>query len=288
LSLGVIGGEVVAESLVERLGYGPDARLVILNCDDLGSSHSANVACLEAMERGVATSATLMVPCPWAPEAAEMAKGKDVGVHLTLTAEYPGYKWPSLTGAKSLHDDAGHLPATAAEVWARAELGDVRRELRAQVDQALAWGVDVTHLDSHMGVNQTEPRYYELYLELAEAYRLPVRMAGKNAEAQLGFPVRAPAAARGLAHPDDFYFRWKSSTAELLKQRLPSLAPSVTEFLAHPVLDGPELRSYDLDAAQVRVDDHACMTSPEIAALLAAERIQTISFRPLRDLQRAQ
>lgn len=274
--------------LAERLGYAPDARLVILNCDDLGSSHSANVACLEALESGVATSATLMVPCPWAPEAAEMAKGKDVGVHLTLTAEYPTYKWPSLTGAKSLHDDAGHLPATAAEVWARADLADVRRELKAQIDQALAWGVDVTHLDSHMGVNQTEPRYYALYLELAEEYRLPVRMAGRNAEGQLGFPARAPAAERGVAHPDDFFFRWKSSTAELMQERVPKLRPGVTEFLAHPVLDGPELRGYDLDAAQVRVDDHACMTSPVIAALLDAQKIERISFRPLRDLQRGE
>jgi hypothetical protein len=274
------------QSLAERLGYGPGDRRVILNCDDLGSSHSANLAALDAVERGVATSATLMVPCPWALEAVELFKGKDVGVHLTLTAEYPTYRWRSLTGAASLHDAEGFLPRTAAEVWARADFEDVRRECRAQIDQALAWGVDVTHLDSHMGVNQTNRRYYELYLELAEAYALPVRMAGRNAEAALGFPVRGPAAARGLAHPDDFFFRWKSPTAELMQERVPKLRPGVTEFLIHPVLDGPELRGYDLDAAQVRVDDHACAVDAEIAALLAAEHIQTISFRPLRELQR--
>ncbi len=277
----------LAQSLTERLGYGSGARLVILNCDDLGSSHSANLAALEAVETGVATSATLMVPCPWAPEAAELMRGKDVGVHLTLTAEYPTYRWRSLTGAASLHDDDGFLPATAAAVWAKARLEDARAECRAQIDQALAWGVDVTHLDSHMGVNQVDPRFYGIYLELGAEYRLPVRMAGRNAEAALGFPVRAPARKLGLVHPDDFFFRWKSSTADLLKQRLPKLAPGVTEFILHPVLDGPELRAYDLDAAQVRVDDHACAVDPGIAALLAAENIQTISFRPLRDVQRA-
>src|SRR5580658_6967697 len=141
----------MVKSLVERLGYPADARLVILNCDDIGSSHSANVASLEAMEKGVASSATLMVPCPWAKEAAVMFKGEDVGVHLTLTAEYPHYRWRSLTGAASLHDADGAQPRTTAEVWAKADLGDVRRELRAQIDQALAWGVDVTHVDSHMG-----------------------------------------------------------------------------------------------------------------------------------------
>ncbi|HTX50229.1 MAG TPA: ChbG/HpnK family deacetylase, partial [Caulobacteraceae bacterium] len=115
-------------SLVERLGYAPDARLVIVNCDDIGSSHAANLASLEAIEEGVATSATLMVPCPWALEAARMFRGKDVGVHLTLTAEYPGYRWRSLTGAASLHDAEGFLPRTSAEVWARADVADVARE----------------------------------------------------------------------------------------------------------------------------------------------------------------
>jgi len=279
--------ETCSRSLVERLGYGPDARLVILNCDDLGSSHSANLAALEAVESGVASSATLMVPCPWAKEGAQLFAGKDVGVHLTLTAEYPTYRWRSLTGAASLHDADGCLPATAQEVWAKADLEDVRCECRAQIDQALAWGVDVTHLDSHMGVLQTEPRYYQLYLELAAAYRLPLRMAGKRAEGALGFPIRAPADERAIVYPDDFFFRWKDSTADLLRRRLPELAPGVAEFILHPVLDGPELRAYDLDAAQVRVDDHACAVAPETRALLASEHIQTISFRPLRELQRA-
>ncbi|MGH6956901.1 MAG: ChbG/HpnK family deacetylase, partial [Caulobacteraceae bacterium] len=230
--------------------------------------------------------ATLMVPCPWALEAARMFKDKDVGVHLTLTAEYPTYRWRSLTAAASLHDAEGFMPATAAEVWERADLGDVRRELHAQIDQALAWGVDVTHLDSHMGTVQIDRRFYDIYLELAAEYRLPLRMAGKNAEGQLGFPIRAPAAKLGLVHTDDFVFRWRDSTTELLKRRLPKMAPGVTEFILHPVLDGPELRGYDLEAAQTRIDDHACAVDPEIAALFEREKVGRISFRPLRDLQR--
>lgn len=277
-----------ARSLVERLGHAPDARLIILNCDDLGSSHAANLAALEAVDAGVATSATLMVPCPWALEGARMFVGKDVGVHLTLTAEYPTYRWRSLTGAASLHDAEGFLPRTAAEVWANARIEDVAAECRAQIDQALAWGVDVTHLDSHMGVNQMEPRCYALYVELAAEYRLPLRMAGKAFDGALGFPVRAPADAAGIVCPDDFVFRWKDKTTELLQRHVPRMAPgSLAEFLIHPVLDGPELRGYDLDAAQVRVDDHACAMDPAIAALFEAEQIELISFRPLRDLQRA-
>jgi len=274
-------------SLVDKLGYAPDARLVILNCDDLGSSHAANLACLEAVERGVATSATLMVPCPWAKEAVALFEGRDVGVHLTLTCEYDTYRWRSLTGAASLHDDDGGMPRTIDEVWAKADLAEVGAECRAQIDQALAWGVDVTHLDAHMGAMQLDARYYALYLQLAAEYRLPVRMSGRNAEAALGFAVRGPAADRGLLHPDDFHFRWKDLTKDLVARRLPRQAPgTVAEFILHPVLDGPELRAYDHDAAQVRIDDHACALDPDVAALFAAEDVQLISFRPLRDAQR--
>src|SRR5437763_1230357 len=109
-------------SIGERLGFAPEDRLLIVNCDDLGSSHAANVAIEAALRDGVATSATLMVPCPWALEGVELCRGFDIGVHLTLTAEYPGYRWRTLTGARSLHDDLGFMPATTEEVWARADL----------------------------------------------------------------------------------------------------------------------------------------------------------------------
>ena len=274
-------------TLNERLSRPADRRMVIVNCDDIGSSHAANLASLEAMERGIASSATLMVPCPWALEAVELFRGKDVGVHLTLTAEYPAYRWRSLTGAPSLHDQQGFLPRTAKEVWARADLSDVRRECRAQIEQALTWGVDVTHMDSHMGVLQIEPRYYEIYLELAEAFRLPLRMAGSGAERALGFPIRAPADAHGVLYPDEFFFDWGRSTAGLMRKKVPGLRPGVTEFIVHPVLDGPELRGYDRTEAQIRADDHACAIDPAIADLLQDESIELISFRLLREAQRA-
>src|ERR1700743_3262530 len=99
-------------TLAERLGYGPESRLLIINCDDLGSSHSANVATYRSIVYGVATSATLMVPCPWAREAARMLQGFSIGIHLTLTSEYPGYRWRGLTNGTSLRDDEGFLPPT--------------------------------------------------------------------------------------------------------------------------------------------------------------------------------
>jgi predicted glycoside hydrolase/deacetylase ChbG (UPF0249 family) len=274
-------------SLVERLGHAPGDRLIIVNCDDLGSSHAANLASLEAFERGIATSGTLMVPCPWACEAVELFRGRDVGVHLTLTAEYPGYRWRSLTGAASLHDDQGFLPRTVDEVRARADPADVRRECRAQIEQALAWGVDATHLDAHMGTVQVDPRFFEIYLEMALEFRLPLRMVGEKADAFLGFDSRARAAAAGLVFPDALYAQWGRPTDEQMRTEFPKLQPGVAEFLLHPVHDGPELRGYDLTEAEIRLTDRRASVDPEIAALIRSQGLTPTSYRPLRDLQRA-
>jgi hypothetical protein len=237
------------------------------------------------MTQGVATSATLMVPCPWAREAARLLPDADIGVHLTFTAEYPGYRWRSLTGAASLHDADGFLPATAAEAIAKADPEDIRAEGRAQIDQALAWGVDVTHLDSHMGVVQIDARLFDIYLGLAVQYALPLRMVGASVDRQLGFDARRRAAERGVIFTDHFLYGWGQDTDAFLASHIPVLAPGVSEVFAHPVDDGPELRGYDPDNPDVRAADARCFTDPATAALLAG--VIPVSYRPLRDLQRA-
>jgi predicted glycoside hydrolase/deacetylase ChbG (UPF0249 family) len=273
--------------LAERLGYGSDARLLIVNCDDLGSSASANRATEAAMTAGMATSATLMVPCPWALDAVRRDLGGGIGVHLTLTCEYPGYRWRSLTGAPSLHDDEGYMPGAAQAVWDRANLEDVRAECRAQIDQAYAWGVDVTHLDAHMGTMQLEPRYAALFLDLAAVYRLPIRMIGASVEQRLGLSSRAPAAESGLVFPDKLVTTWAKPAKPTFTAILEGLRPGVTEIYLHPVEDGPELRGYDPHAAQIRIDDHACLLDPDLKQMTADLGVTLIDFKPLRELQRS-
>jgi len=274
-------------TLAERLGHPADTRLLIVNCDDLGSSHAANLATLRAFEAGVATSATLMVPCPWAREAARMFAGRDVGVHLTLTCEYPGYRWRSLTGAASLHDADGFMPATIAEVFARADPAEVMAECRAQIDQAIAWGVDPTHLDSHMGTVQLHGPFFDIYLELARAYDLPLRMAGRREDERLGFNGRTRAAEMGLIYPENFISPWPRDTRQVFHDRIPGLAGGVSEIYAHPVEDGDELRAYDPDHPDIRANDAEVLADPAIAHLMHAAGVTPISFRPLRELQRA-
>jgi predicted glycoside hydrolase/deacetylase ChbG (UPF0249 family) len=275
-------------SLAVRLGHRPDERLLIVNCDDLGSSHAANLAIDAALRRGVATSATLMVPCPWALEAVNLCAVLDIGVHLTLTAEYPGYRWRALTAATSLHNSLGYMPATAEEVWAKADLDDVRAECRAQIDQALAWGVDVTHLDAHMGTMQVDPRFFEIYVELGAEYRLPLRMVGERSHARLGFAARDLAAARGLAFADHFIAPpWGVTARGVFVDRAARLEPGVSEIFLHPVEDGPELRGYDRQAADLRAEDAAWVLEPGMRTLVETAGVKLISFRPLRDLQRS-
>jgi predicted glycoside hydrolase/deacetylase ChbG (UPF0249 family) len=273
-------------SLAERLGHGSDARLLIVNCDDLGSSASANRATQAALAAGLATSATLMVPCPWALDAVRRGMGGGIGVHLTLTCEYPGYRWRALTGAASLHDDEGYMPATSQAVWARADLDEVRAECRAQVDQAYGWGVDVTHLDVHMGSLQLEPRFFDIFVEMGEAYDLPIRMWGEAAESRLGFAGRAQARARGLVFPDHLTTTWGKPSKPAFADILAKLRPGVTEVYLHPVEDGPELRGYDLTQAQIRVDDHACLLDADLRQAAIELGVTLIDFGPLRDLQR--
>jgi len=278
----------VETSLAERLGYAADTRLLIVNCDDFGSSHAANSAILRALDHGVATSATLMVPCPWARDAVRLAQGRDVGVHLTLTCEYPGYRWRSLTGAKSLHDDEGFMPATVEEVYRRADPAEAFEECKAQIVQAMDWGLEPTHLDSHMGTVQIDPRFFDIYLGLAEEFDLPLRMVSETQDAQLGLQGRARAANRGLLFNDHFISPWPRDTREVIAERIPRLKPGVSEIYAHPVEEGAELRAYDPDHPDIRANDTLVLTDPEVAQFMDTAGVVRIGWRPLRDLQRAE
>ncbi len=272
-------------TLAERLGYPPDARLVIVNCDDLGSSRAANVAVYDALRNGVATSATLMVPCPWARDAAAMYRGEDVGVHLTLNAEWSNYRWGPITHSPSLLDGDGGFPRTVADVWEHADLEEVRKECRAQVERAIYWGFDVSHLDSHMGTLQLRPEFFDVYLETAVDFRLPLRMAPAAAERLIGFPYRRLAEQEGIVFPDHFVYTSVGSRAEI-EAALRDLAPGVTEMYVHPAADTDELRASHPDW-EYRVDDYDVVAADvTITELIQTSGATLIGYRALRELQR--
>jgi predicted glycoside hydrolase/deacetylase ChbG (UPF0249 family) len=273
-------------ALAERLGYGPDARIVIINCDDLGSTRSANVAVYDALRHGVATSATLMVPCPWARDAAAMYRGEDVGVHLTLNAEWETYRWGPITHSPSLLDGDGGFPRTLDDVWDHADLDEVRKECRAQIERAIVWGFDISHLDSHMGTLQLRADFFDVYLELAVEFQLPLRMPGASGERMIGFPYRSLAEAEGVVFPDHFVYTHVGSQ-RTIERALFDLRPGVTEMYVHPAVDTDELRTSHPDWGQ-RVEDHAYVTvDASLRDLLERTGALMIGYRDLRELQRA-
>jgi chitin disaccharide deacetylase len=276
-------------TLAERLGYDADARLLIINCDDLGSSHAANEGVYEALRQGVATSATLMVPCPWARQAASMYLGEDVGVHLTLNAEYDLYRWGPITQAPSLLDGDGGFPRTVDDVWDHADLDEARRECRAQIERAILWGFDVSHLDSHMGTLQLRPEFFDIYLELAVEFQLPMRMLGSSMQTGVGFPYRRLAEEEGVVFPDNFVvLPGGVGSRRTMEKRLFDLRPGVTEMYVHPAADTPELRAFAPDWTN-RVDDHHFVTHDAgLRAMLDRSGVQLIGFRELRELMRAE
>ncbi|KAA0232436.1 MAG: Carbohydrate deacetylase [Acidimicrobiales bacterium] len=270
--------------LSEQLGYGPEDRIVIVNCDDLGMSHAANVGVFDALRRGVATSASLMVPCPWAREAASRYRGEDIGVHLTLNSEYDQYRWGPITQAPSLLDGDGGFPRTVVDAWDHFDLDEVRRECRAQVERAILWGFDVSHLDSHMGTLQLKPEFFDIYLDLALDFRLPLRLSGESTQKPIGFPFRRLAREAGVVFPDHFVYVGGVGSRRAIESALFDLRPGVTEFYVHPSIDTPELQAIAPDWSW-RVDDYNLVTSDSnLRAMLDRSGVTSIGWRPLQQL----
>jgi predicted glycoside hydrolase/deacetylase ChbG (UPF0249 family) len=273
-------------TLTERLGYPPDAKLLIVNCDDLGLTHSSNVAAYESLRLGVATSASLMVPCPWARDAAARYRGDDIGVQLTLNAELDTYRWGPITQAPSLLDGDGGFPRTVVDAWDHADLDEVRRECRAQIERAIVWGFDVSHLSSHLGTLEPRADFFDVYLELAVEFRLPFRVGDGAAERVAGFPFRRLAAEEGTVFPDQVV-ACPPGGGRRMERLLFELAPGVTELALHPAADTDEVRAACADWSG-RVEDYVYLTrDASLPDLVERAGVTLIGWRELRDLQRA-
>ncbi|GAA1725980.1 hypothetical protein GCM10009809_22320 [Isoptericola hypogeus] len=308
--------------LTVRLGLEPGARAIILNADDLGMCRAANRAIVPLLAAGHLDSTTVMVPCPWAPDALASAAADptlDVGVHLVLTSEWTRYRWRPLTGVgTSLVDDAGYFPADVPTVETRARDEDVAAELAAQLDAALAAGVDVSHLDNHMGSVYglaTGRSFLPQVLELAAARRLPFRLP-RSVEGLdvVGGDVGDPAAQQKLlddatsaadalgvvildrlwTHPFELagegtadaedYATVKAGFLDLLR----STRPGVTEIFLHPMIDDAELADTVDYAAPKRGYERRLLADPDVAATIAAEGIVRVGWRDLRAVQRGE
>ncbi len=274
-------------SLAERLGHRPDDRLVIISCDDLGSCHAANVGVFEALHAGVATCASLMVPAPWAGHAARMAlPTDDLGVHLTLNAEHECYRWGPITHAPSLQSGEGGFPRSLEDLWEHADPAEVLRELRAQIERALAWEIDVTHLAPHLTAITLRPEFFDVYLELAVEFALPIRLPSTISAEQAGFPFRRLAVEEGVVFPDHFDHDWRAGSAERVFGAIDRLEPGITEIHVQPAVDTPEVRALG-GYTQGWIDDLELVTGDALRDRLATSGATLIGYRDLRDAMRS-
>lgn len=179
----VIGQETA--TYAERLGFPSGKKVVIFHVDDAGMSYESNEGTIKSIEAGVATSCSIMMPCPWAASFVKRAlqEPMDAGLHLTLTSEWKDYRWHPLAGKAAvpgLVDKEGAFWPSVEEVIQNASPDEVEREIRAQIDRALTMGLKPTHLDSHMGTLFYHPPFLERYIKVGAEYGIPVMFPGGN------------------------------------------------------------------------------------------------------------
>lgn len=279
-----------AKSVQERLGYPAAAKLLVIHADDFGGSHSINRAISEAIEKGYITSASILVPCPWFPEAAEFAKAHpdaDLGIHQALNSEWAGYRWGPVTSkdqVSSLLDAEGYLPLDTPEVAKNAKPGEVERELRAQVDRAQKMGVHITHLDSHMAALFGTTGLYKIYLKMGHSYGLPILEEWEGVHGPLG--VKPP--------PDEMLVqkvisidpgvpaeKWTAWYEDQLKP----LGPGVYQIIVHLAFDDDEMRGIAKDhpdwGAAWRQHDFDMVKSAEFHQFLKDQGFTLVGWKDL-------
>ena len=270
----------------EQLGLDPATPLVIVTADELGFGYASNEGVRHALDHGAATSAGLMVPAPWARAASAAYRGQDVGVALTLNAEHDLYRWGPITHAPSLLDGDGGFPRTPTDLWEHADVDEVRRELRAQLERAVLWGFDVSHISSHLDAAVLRPEFFDVVLDLALDYSLALRLPNEEVQGDAGFPFRQLALDEGVAVPDRVVV-FRGPTAPDVLETIGALEPGITELVFRPAMDTEELRAQTGDA-DVRVAHLTTLCSAEFADALAARGAQRIAWRDLRAMQRNQ
>lgn len=276
------------------MGYADGDRVVVVHADDVGMCGATVDTFFDLIQDGLTSSGSAMVPCPWFPAVAARARARpdvDLGIHLTLTSEWDDYRWGPLSTRdrrSGLIDDEGYFFRNQSQ-WTAVDPAAARAELEAQVDRALAAGIDVTHLDCHMFA-MLHPALIEHYVDLAFSRRIPALMtrqpqwvAALSAAAiseweGAGLPVFDHLREMPLDPPSD---GWLAATVRLFEE----LQPGLTYLITHPARDTPELRAVAADW-RPRVADGDGFASAALAARIQSAGVQIIGWRPLRDLLR--
>jgi hypothetical protein len=292
-------------AMAQALSGDANGRAVVLHVDDVGMCHGANVAFLELSRSRSVTCGSVMVPCPWFREIASAAADDatlDLGVHLTLTSEWPHYRWAPLTThsrASGLIDDQGYFPHNCLALREHVNVEAAELELRAQIDRALHAGIDVTHLDTHMGAALV-PELIEVYVRLGVDYGLPVLLPQvvesytgvlRMGEIRPGLHERHIQAlgSRGLPLLDHFRMTpevFDPDVDTTYRRMIESLPPGVTFFALHCNAPG-DIEAIVPARAHWRTNECRLFGSGAPMRWAADSGIRAVGMREIRSLWRA-
>lgn len=284
------------KTLAEKLGYAPETKLLIIHADDIGLAQSVNEASILAYEKKGISSGSIMVPCPWTNDFARYYQENpqvDVGIHITLTAEWEYYKWGGISPAgeiSSLLDENGYFYASVEEVRQHALAEEVEKEIRAQIERAMALGINPSHLDTHMGSVLAKPEFVQIYMKLGREYDLPVfapRMM------LMGMPEEMREMVKTEFVLVDHFFMLNEalpgvSWMDLYKPMVEKMGPGLNQLIVHLAVDNAEMQGVAINhpafGSKWRQNDLDLMTSKEFQDLLKEHQVQLVGWKEIKEL----
>jgi chitin disaccharide deacetylase len=287
---------------LKKLGFSDHDRVVIIHTDDIGMCQASVQAFQDLWNFGTITSGATMVPCPWFPAVAQICRENpeiDMGVHATLNSEWESYRWGPVSTrdpASGLLDADGYFHQWQPAVYDNAKPEAVEREVNAQIERALAAGIDVTHVDSHMGTIMN-PLFIQSYIQAGASRLLPnmlprtdakgIEMLGAD-ELQVYEPVMRQLEAMGVPMLQGLLFMpldQPNGQMETAKELLGNLPAGITHFVLHPSIETAELRAIAPDW-ESRVANYNTFMSDELKKFIEGEDIWLIGYRRIREAMR--
>ena len=291
--------------LLKKLGYSDTDRLVIIHADDIGMCQASIQAYKDLWAFGTISSGAVMVPCAWFPSVAQMCRENpemDMGVHATLNSEWESYRWGPVStreAGSGLMDEAVYFHQWNDAVIENAKEEAVAAELNTQVERALAAGIDVTHIDSHMGTIMNA-KFVQSYLQAGVSRLIPNMLPRASAQgfAMMGvdenelavyMPILSQLEAQGIPMLDGLFsmpLEHDEDHVSVAKKILSEVPAGITHFILHPSVDTPELRAISPDW-KARVANYNAFMSDALKKFIEQEEIKLIGYHQIRNAMRS-